>query len=185
MFAQDFHDSSSRREVVVDWNNFLLKRAVLHLEDIPKAIGIGFIGTEVPEILLPGIARENVAHQLTKHACILIVRGGRLFDVKRIVRKVGQIQIDQQSTTIGMGIGPHSSIPLRRECGKFGDETSLLVKKLFWFVAAHPLFQYFQVLGICLYIFYRDLVRPKGALDRDTIDLFGSSPDFGSAQDDS
>src|SRR5207237_1324911 len=61
----------------------------------------------------------------------------------------------------------------------------LLVKKLLWFVAPHPLFKYFQVLGICLHIFYRYLVRTKCALDRDAIYLFRSSPSFRSAQDDS
>ena len=83
-----------------------------------------------------------------------------------------------------MGICPHSSITLRRECGKFGVETSLLVKKLFWFVAAHPLFQYFQVHGIGLHILYRHLVRAKGALDREAIDLSRSSPSFRGMQDD-
>ena len=51
--------------MIVNRNDFLLKRAVFHLENIPKAIRIGFIGTEVPEILLAGIAREHVAHHLT------------------------------------------------------------------------------------------------------------------------
>src|SRR6266516_5772473 len=140
MFAQHLHDSSIRREVVVNRNDVLLKRAVFHLEDIPKAIRIGFIGTEVPESLLRGIAREYVAHHLTQHACILIVRGGGLIYFKRIVRKVGYIKINQHSSTICVGICPHSPITLGRECSKFGDETSVLVKKLFWCVAAHPLF---------------------------------------------
>ena len=184
MFAQHLHHSSHRREVVVNRNDFLLPRAVFDLEDIPKAIRIGFIGTEVPEILLLGIARENVAHQRPKHPCILIVRGGRLFNFERIVRKVGHIQVDQQFSTIRMGIGPHSPITFRRECGQFREEPSLLVKQLFWFVAVHPLFQYFQVRGIGLHIFYRDLMRPEGALDREAIDLFGSSPALWSAQND-
>ena len=66
--------------MVVNRNDVLLKRAVFHLEDIPKAIRIGFIGTEVPEILLSGISREDVSqHQCPKHACILIVRRWRAF----------------------------------------------------------------------------------------------------------
>src|SRR5229473_8147325 len=143
MLAQHLHDPAIGREVVINRDDFLLKGAVFHLENISKAIRIGFIGTEEAKILLFGVSRKNVPHQLAKLSSVPIVRRGGLFDFNCIFRKVRQVQVYQQLPAIGMWIGPHSTITFWCQGRKFRDETSLLVKKLFWFVAAHPFFKYF------------------------------------------
>src|SRR5690348_3879964 len=101
--------------------------------------------------MLFSISGKDVSHQLAKLLRISIILRCRLFHFNRIVAKVGHIQSYQQFATICMWIGSHSTVTLRRECGQFWHETTLLVKQLFWFVAAHPILEYFQVVGICLH----------------------------------
>jgi hypothetical protein len=113
------------------------------------------------KILLRGIPCKDVAHQLAQLARSLVVLHSGLFDFDSIVRKIWYIQVYQQLSAIRVRVSPHSSIPFRSQCCQFRDETSLLVKKLFWPVAAHPLFKYFQVTRVCLHIRYRYLMRAE------------------------
>src|SRR5207248_1760373 len=134
VFAQYLHNPAIRREMVINGNDGFLKRAILYLEHISQAIGIGFIGTEETEILLLVIARKDIPHLFAQYSRILIIHCRGFFDFGGILRKVRQIQIDQQPSSVGMWIGSHSPITCRSQCSKLRKKPSLLIKKLFWLV---------------------------------------------------
>src|SRR5690349_24747301 len=51
-----------------------------------------------------------------------------------------------------MRIRTHAAIAFWRKFGKISDKSPALVKQLFWFVAAHPVFKDLQVLRFLLQI---------------------------------
>src|SRR6266849_10939612 len=138
---------------------------------------------EETEIPLCSVLCKQVPQQLAHLACRFVALCRRLLDVDRIFRKVGKIELYQELATVGMRVGPHATVPLRRECRKLRDEAPLLVEHVCWLIAAHPLLQKSQMIQVHLHIRDRYLVCTKCALDRNAIDLLRSGPPFGSTQD--
>ena len=64
--------------------------AVLHLEDVAKAVRVGFIGAEEAEVVLLGVFRKDIAQQLTELARRFVALGGGLFDFDGVVGEQGQ-----------------------------------------------------------------------------------------------
>src|SRR5947209_2318424 len=113
MFAQYFHHTSVRGNMIVNREKRLHRTAILYGKDIPEAIRIGLVGTEETEILLAGVSLKDVSHHLAELASGLMALGRRLCNFQRIVCKGWQIQINQKLATIGMWIGSHATITSR------------------------------------------------------------------------
>src|SRR5436305_13128102 len=98
MFAQYFHHTSVRGNMIVNREKRLHRTAILYGKDIPESIRIGLIRTEETEILLAGVSLKDVPHHLAELASRLMALGRGLCNFQRIIRKGRQIQIDQQLT---------------------------------------------------------------------------------------
>src|SRR5579864_8711749 len=150
MFAEHFHHTSVRRDMIVNRDNGFHRTAILDRKDIPEAIRIGLVRAEEAEVLLPGVSCKRVSQQLAELACRLMALGCRPGHINRIVSKGWQIQIDQERAAIGMWIGSHATIPFGCQCGERRDQPTLLVEHFFWVITAQPLLKEFQTSWIGL-----------------------------------
>jgi hypothetical protein len=91
---------------------------------------------------------------------------------------------NQRSPAIHMGTAAHAPVAPRRECRQFFNELAIRVKEFLRFVASHPSFKNFEMLGILTNGSERDLVCAESAFDRDSIHFFRASPSLGRAQND-
>ncbi len=67
--------------------------------------------------------------------------GSGLLHFHRILAEIGQIQIAQNSTPVGVRIGSHAAISDWGEFSEFGNQRAVLVEELLRLIAAHPLFE--------------------------------------------
>ncbi len=64
--------------------------------------------------------------------------GGGLRDRNRVFGEVRQLQLDQQPPAVGVRVGAHTAVTLRRQAGEFRAQPSLLVEELLRLVATQP-----------------------------------------------
>src|SRR5581483_1791755 len=185
MFAQHFHDAPIRRDMIVGRENCFYRTTILYFKDVSEAIGIGLIGAEEAEILLHCISGKDVAQHLTKLTRRFVALRCRLLDINSVLCKVGEIEIDQELSTICMWIGTHTAISPRSQRGKLRNKMTLFVKHIFWMIAVHPFLKHLQMCRVRLYIRYRHLVGTECSLNGHTIDYLWPGPAFRSTQDDS
>jgi hypothetical protein len=62
--------------------------------------------------------------------------------------EVGQPQVAQQQTPVGVGVGAHPPRALGRQLGELCHQPAVIVKQLLRPVAAHPGFELRDVLGV-------------------------------------
>ena len=106
--------------------------------------------------------------------------GGRY--VERIVAEVRQAQVAQQQTAVGVRVGADAVVALGREFAQLGNQAAVLVEQLFRVVAAQPVVQNLQVLGLIHHD--RHLMRAEAALDLLAVHHLGAGPALGGAQHD-
>ena len=93
--------------------------------------------------------------------------------------EIRHAQIAQQKPAIGMGIGAHPPVALRRQFGQFRHEPAILIEQFFRLVALHPAFKLLDMIGMLGIHQERHLVRPERALDLQAVDDFRSRPALG------
>jgi len=93
--------------------------------------------------------------------------------------KVRHAQVAQQHAAVGVWIGAHPPLALRRQLGQFWKEPAIVVEQLFGPVAFHPAFKLLDVIGMVGIHQEWHLVCPEGALDLQTVDNFRTGPALG------
>jgi hypothetical protein len=93
------------------------------------------------------------------------------------------VQLAQQQTAVGVGIGAHAPRPARHQRGQLGPQATVLVKQLCGPVAAQPVLQQFQMPRVISRV-QGYLVRPEIALDGFTVDLLRPRPALGRIEHD-
>ena len=93
--------------------------------------------------------------------------------------KVRHSQVAQQNTAVGVRIGAHPPVALRRQFGQFRHETSMLIEQFFCLVAFHPAFKLLEMIRMLGIHQDRYLMRPERALNLQAIDDFRSCPALG------
>src|SRR6266496_4245089 len=111
----------------------------------------------------------------------MVLRRGFLH-LNRIIRKWGNIQVNQQLSTIGMRISAHATISPRRKGCKFRNKSTGLVEYFIRLITTHPVLKDFQVLGVRFNVCYWYLVGTAGALAGTAVSYVGSSPAVGGAE---
>ena len=101
-----------------------------------------------------------------------------------IVAEVGQAQILEQETAVGVRVGAHAALALGGEGGQLGLERAVGVKELLRPVALHPVFEDLDVVGVLMHLPHRHLVGAPVALGPLAIDLLRAGPALGRAQHD-
>ena len=86
--------------------------------------------------------------------------------------------------SVGVRVRAHPALAGRRQRRELRAERAALVEELLGSVAAQPLLELCQVLGVRAHGRQRHLVGPEGALRRQPSTSFGPGPALGCAQDD-
>ena len=137
------------------------------------------IGTEDTEITLILIQLGHVTQELTQHERILAVNGAGRRHIHRVVAEVRHAQVAQQNAAVGVRIGAHPPVALRRQLGQFRHQPAILIEQLLGLVAFHPAFELLDMIGMLGIHQQRHLVRSEGALDLQAVDYFRSRPALG------
>ena len=131
------HASGGREEfIILDFPGVPL--TVGDFKDRAQEIRERLIGTEDTEITLILIQLGHVAQELTQHERILAVHGTRRRHIHRVVVEVRHAQVAQQNAAVGVGIGAHPPVALRRQLGQFRHESAIFIEQLLRLVALHP-----------------------------------------------
>ena len=93
--------------------------------------------------------------------------------------EVRHAQVAQQNSAVGVRIGAHPSVALRRQLGQFRHEPAIFVEQLLGLVAFHPAFELLDMIGMLGIHQERHLVGSEGALDLQSIDDLRSRPALG------
>ena len=137
------------------------------------------IGTEDTEITLILIQLGHVAQEVTQHERVLGVHGAGRRHIHRVDAEVRHAQIAQQNAAVGVRIGAHPPVALRRQFGQFRHEPAIFIEQFLGLVAFHPAFQLLDMIGMLGIHQQRHLVRSEGALDLQAVDYFRSRPALG------
>ena len=184
MLAEHFHHPAVRRHMVVDRNNLADRTAGLSLEDISQTVRVRLIGAKEPEVSGLRAPREQVAHQLAELAGRFAPLGRGVRDSDRVATDIGQIEIQDFFTAVGVGIRPHPPIAFGRECGQVRKKPALVVKEFFRPIAAQPLFQHLEMHRIGSHMGQRHLMSAKRSFYRQAIDDLRPRPPFQTAEHD-
>src|SRR5665648_168760 len=154
------------------------------LRDVTAANPDSFrlVGSEETEAV--GVGGGHVAQACAQNSSGLGGRRARLGHVDRELAEVGQSQIAQEQATVSVRVGAHAAVLLGGERLQLPHKRALFVEELHRTVAAHPRLEQRQVLGVLPDLGDGHLVGAEGTLDRQAVDLPGTGPTFGRAQDD-
>ena len=184
MLAQDLHDASVGCEMIVIGKGLRLPGAVGDLEDVLPAVGVVLVGAEEPEVALWHVELHDIA-QVAAHDPRRLGRDGAGgANLHRIVAKIGKPQVVQQQAAIGVRIGAHAAIALRRQRCQVALQPTVVVEQLGWPVALHPLFEDAHVLRLFVHLPHRHLVRTPVALGALSVDFLGAGPALGRTEHD-
>ena len=109
------HDAAVDGEEFVAVYHFTVEIAVGGLKDAAELVGHGLIRSEEAEVAGRLIEPEDVADKATQLQHVLRLYLTGLGDLDRVLTEVGQAQIAQQPTAVGVGIGAHATGPFGRE----------------------------------------------------------------------
>ena len=93
--------------------------------------------------------------------------------------EIRHAQVAQQHAAVGVRIGAHPPVALRRQLGQFRHQPAVRIEQLLGLVALHPAFELRDMLGMLGIHQERHLVRPEGALDLQAVDDFRPRPALG------
>ena len=141
------HASGGREEfIILDFPGIPL--AVGDFKNRAQKIRECLIGAEDAEIALILIQLGHIAQELTQHERILAVNGAGRGHIHRVVMEVRHAQVAQQNAAVGMRIGAHPPVALRRQLGQFRHEPAILIEQLLGLVAFHPAFEQLDMIGM-------------------------------------
>ena len=85
MLAQHFHHAAVVRDVIVVALDAAHQASILDLEYVAEAIRVGLVGTEQAEVMLLGVAREDIAHHLAEGPRRFDLDAAGLFERHRVL----------------------------------------------------------------------------------------------------
>src|ERR1700687_3052359 len=106
-----------------------------------------------------------------------------MVDRDGVLAEVRQTERLSQLAAVGVWVRAHTPRSGRRQLSEFGNERTVHVEELRWPIAAQPLLDNPQMLGIGLHVRHRHLVGSPGALHLMAVDLFWSGPTLWRAED--
>src|SRR5262249_41125243 len=154
-------------------------RSVGNLHHILPPIRVVLVRTE--EAKIPGlhVQLHGVAEKSSHDPRGLCSDGAWNRHLNGVILEVGQTQIPEQETAIGMRRGAHTAFTLRGQNGELGLETAALVEELFRTITLHPFFENPDVLRILMHPSHWYLMRTPAIFGALAIDLCRASPSLG------
>ena len=184
MLAQHFHHAAVVRDVIVVALDAAHQASVLDVEHVAEAIRVGFVGTEQAEVMLLGIAREDIAHHLAEGSRRFDLDAAGLLELHRVVGERGDVERDGQDSAVGVRIRAHPAISFWRDRFDLRLQSSAFIEQLVGPVTAHPIFEQFQMLGIFLDAGKRHLMGAEGSFDLHAVNDLRPGPSLERSQDD-
>ena len=142
------HDAAVRVEKLVVVRRLGDPAAARDLEHRAQAVGGRFVGGEDAEVARVHVLAHDVAHERAEHGHVLRFDGAGRRHGLLIRAEVRHAQLAQQQPAVGVGVRAHAALPLRRERLQLGDERAVVVKEFLGVVAAQPLLELHEVLGV-------------------------------------
>ena len=132
------HSAGWREEFIVRLN-VGVPLPICCFKKCAQAVGHRLVRPEHSKVPLFLIELCHVAQERPQHPGIANAFDARRRDVDCITLKIRHPQVTQQQATVGVGIGAHATIALRREFGKFRLEPAVLIEQFLRLVASQPL----------------------------------------------
>ena len=139
-----------------------------------QPVGRGLVGSEDPEI--GGIQPDHLGQPLTQHPGGLGDRGPRGGYVDGELPEVGQPEILEQQTAVGVGGVAHPQLPRGSQLGDVRQQRAVVVEQLLGAIGGQPVRQHTQVLGGVAGIGQRHLVRAPGPRGLLAVDVVRTGP---------
>ena len=147
MLAEHLHDVSAGLEKLIILHRPGFPLPIGDFKDSLQPIGDRLVGTEDSEVPRILVQLDHVAQERAQHVHIAGLDGGGRGDLDGVVAEVRHVEFAQQFPTVGVGIGAHPSVALRRQFGQFGQEPAVLVEEFLRLVASHPALELLEMLG--------------------------------------
>ena len=176
------HDAAVRSQELVIFHHIGVPAAVGLLKDLSQAVGHGLVGAEHPEVAGVPVKLQHIPDVAAQLAHVLGLHPAGYGHVHGIFTEVGQPQVPQQLSAVGIGIGTHAAVALGGDLPQHPAGRTVFVKQLLEPVAAQPLFHQLQVFR--LGHIHGDLVGAEGALNGLAAGLLDAGPALGGPQDD-
>ena len=176
------HDAAVGVEKLVVVRRLGDPAAARDLEHRAQAVGGRLVGGEDAEVARVHVLAHDVAHERAEHGHVLRLDGAGRRHGLLIRAEVRHAQLAQQQAAVGVGVRAHAALPLRREGLQLGDERAVVVKELLGVVAAQPLLELHEVLGLV----HRDrhLVRAERPLHLPAVHFLRAGPALRRAEHD-
>ena len=175
---------AGRREELVVLSRREVPLAVGDFEDRLQEIRDRLVGAEEAEIALLLIQPGHVAQEAAEHERVLTLNGAGGRHLHRVVVEVRHPQVSQQDAAVGVRVGAHPPVALRRQLGQLRNEPAILVEELLWPVALHPAFELLDVIGMIGVHQERHLVRSERAFNLQAVYHLRPGPALRRPQDD-
>jgi hypothetical protein len=184
MLAEHLHDATVPGQELIGFEGLGLPLAMGDFEQGTEAIGEGDVGTEDAEVAMGLVEFDDVAEEHPEFVGVGGLDGTRGGDVNGVVTEVGEDEILDQASAIGVGIGAHATFPEGSESGEFREQSPLGIEEFLGPIAAEPGFDECEVLWMGGWIGERNLMGAEGAFDLEAIDDLGAGPALRRAEDD-
>ena len=170
---------SGGREELVIFDCAGVPLTVGHFKNRSEEVRERLIRTEDAEVALILVQLDHIAQELAQYQRILAVNGAGRRYAHRVVVEVRHAQVAQQNAAIGVRVGAHPPVALRRQLGQFRHQPAVLIEQFLGLIALHPAFELLDMFGMLGIHEQRHLVRPEGALDRQAVDFLRPGPALG------
>ena len=113
VLGEHLDNPSARSEMVVVGEDFGFPGTIGHFEDVLKPVRDRFVRTEYPEVC--GVGNYDIAQPTAEHPGGLVQLGSWPRNCDAIAREVGELQVHQQGTAVGMRVSTHPPVADRDE----------------------------------------------------------------------
>jgi hypothetical protein len=122
----EYPSGGRKKFVILDSSGVPLP--VGHFENRAQEIGNCLIRTEDAEIALILIQLGHVSQEVAKNERILAVDRAWREHVDRMGAEIRHTQIPQKNAAVGVRIGAHAAVTLRRQFGQFRHQPAIFVE---------------------------------------------------------
>ena len=130
------------------------------------------------------VVLHHIAQVLAEGLGVLVHRRAAGRDVDGVLANVRKPEVLAQQPAVGVRVGAHAPVALRRQGLELGDEPAVRVEQFLGLVAAHPVFEQLQVRRVVAHVGKRHLVRAPGPFHLVALDFLRSRPPLGGSQHD-
>jgi len=120
LLAQDLHHPARRGKAVIPGKDDGIPGAGRHLQYRIKPVRPGLVGPEDAEVLSFQVQAHHFGEESAHHLGGFRGHTPRRPHVHREPAKIGQLQVAQEKSPVGMRVGAQAPATLRRQFGQFG-----------------------------------------------------------------